>query len=104
MKSETLGSILKCCKNVHKSACEMAQLVQFYSVPLLTFKFLLKVVEMKHEVLSKVFLVFEIGLSVAIRGCIGSLNKTFHLLGRRGNGPTGKPAFITAQTNPSGFQ
>ncbi|XP_056627258.1 E3 ubiquitin-protein ligase rnf213-beta-like isoform X2 [Triplophysa dalaica] len=50
---ESLDSILECCKNVHKSACKIAQRVHFYSLPLLTFQLLLKVVENKHAVLSK---------------------------------------------------
>ncbi|XP_057214799.1 E3 ubiquitin-protein ligase rnf213-beta-like isoform X2 [Triplophysa rosa] len=53
MESESLSFILKCCWNLHKSACSIARLVQHYNVPLLTFQLLLKVVEMKHAVISK---------------------------------------------------
>ncbi|KAA0724979.1 E3 ubiquitin-protein ligase rnf213-beta [Triplophysa tibetana] len=53
MESESLGPLLKCCRNVQKSACKIARLVQHYNVPLLTFQLLLKVVELKHAVLSK---------------------------------------------------
>ncbi|XP_073722611.1 E3 ubiquitin-protein ligase rnf213-beta [Misgurnus anguillicaudatus] len=53
MESESLGSILESCRNVHKSACKIARLVAEYSVPVLTFQLLLKMVEMKHAALSK---------------------------------------------------
>ncbi|XP_051967995.1 E3 ubiquitin-protein ligase rnf213-beta-like [Xyrauchen texanus] len=53
MESKSLDLIVACCRNVHKSACKIVQLVPQYNVTVLSFQLLLKMVEIQHDLLSK---------------------------------------------------
>ncbi|XP_050980097.1 LOW QUALITY PROTEIN: E3 ubiquitin-protein ligase rnf213-beta-like [Labeo rohita] len=50
---ESPDLILQCCRNVHKSVCKIARLVQQYRVTVLSFQLLLKMAEILHDHFSK---------------------------------------------------